>query len=85
MKNLKILNKSNFGLPEYATEGSAGFDLKANIEEIIYLKPLERKLIKTGLFMEIPEGYVGYVCTRSGRSLKEGLAVINAPGILLRM
>ena len=82
MKNLKIINKSNLENPEYATPDSAGFDLRANIDLSIILKPLERVLIKTGLFMEIPIGCVGYVCTRSGLALKKGLQVLNAPGVV---
>ena len=82
MKTIKIINKSTFDNPEYATVDSAGFDLRANIELQIEIKPLERVLIKTGLFMEIPQGCVGYVCTRSGLAIKKGLMVLNAPGVV---
>jgi dUTP pyrophosphatase len=79
---IKIVNKSNFETPRYATPDSAGFDLRANIESNIILKPFERTLIKTGIFMEIPKGCVGYVCTRSGLAIKKGLIVLNAPGVV---
>lgn len=82
MEKIRIVNKSNNPNPEHATPGSAGFDLRANLEETVIMKPFERKLIKTGLFMEIPKGHVGYVCTRSGLALKKGLQVLNAPGIV---
>ena len=88
MEKMKIVNKADNCVPEsyvpptYATPGSAGFDLRANIKDSITLKSFERKLIKTGLFMEIPKGHVGYVCTRSGLALKKGLQVLNAPGVV---
>lgn len=79
---VKVINKSNFTLPEYKTKGAAGVDLKANIEEEIVLKPLERKLIPTGLYVEIPEGYEGQVRPRSGLAIKHGVTVLNAPGTI---
>lgn len=79
---VKVINKSNFPLPEYKTKGAAGVDLKANIEEEIVLKPLERKLIPTGLYVEIPEGYEGQVRPRSGLAIKHGITVLNAPGTI---
>lgn len=79
---VKVINKSNFPLPEYKTKGAAGVDLKANIEEEIVLKPLERKLIPTGLYVEIPEGYEGQVRPRSGLAIKHGVTVLNAPGTI---
>lgn len=82
MKNIKIINKTDFENPSYATADSAGFDLRANIESNIVIKPLERVLVKTGIFMEIPKGCVGYVCTRSGMAIKKGLSVLNAPGVI---
>lgn len=82
MEKIRIVNKSKNPAPEHATPDSAGFDLRANIEEKITIKPFERKLINTGLFMEIPTGHVGYVCTRSGLALKKGLQVLNAPGVV---
>ena len=75
---LKIVNKSTNAMPAYATAGAAGFDLRANIE--VTLLPGERKLITTGLFMEIPLGYEGQVRPRSGLTLKRGLTVLNTPG-----
>jgi len=77
---LKIVNKSKNEMPAYATEGSAGFDLRANLDTKIVLGPGEIKLIPTGLFMEIPFGYEGQVRTRSGLALKRGLTVLNSPG-----
>lgn len=69
-------------MPQYETSASAGLDLKANIDELIVLKPLERVLIKTGLFLEIPEGYEAQVRPRSGLALKNGITVLNAPGTI---
>jgi dUTP pyrophosphatase len=82
MTQLKFVNQSKHENPKYATEDAAGFDLRANIEQSIVLKPFERALIKTGFFAEIPKGHVGYVCTRSGLAIKKGLAVLNAPGVV---
>ena len=79
---IKIINKSPFEAPAYATLDSAGFDLRANTDMYYTLKPLERALFKTGIFIEIPKGYVGYVCTRSGLAIKKGLVVLNAPGVV---
>lgn len=80
MKTVRVVNKSNYTLPEYKTLGSAGFDFKANIEEPIELKPLERRLIPTGLYVELPEGYELQVRPRSGLALKSGITVLNTPG-----
>ena len=80
MIKVKVINKSNYQLPEYATSGSAGMDLRANIEQEITLKPLERKLFPTGLFIQLPLGYEAQVRPRSGLALKKGLTVLNAPG-----
>lgn len=77
---IKIVNKSKNEMPAYATEGSAGFDLRANLDNPITLGPGEIKLIPTGLFMQIPFGYEGQVRTRSGLALKRGLVVLNSPG-----
>ncbi len=77
---IKIVNKSKHQLPQYATELSAGMDLRANIEQSIVLKPLERKLIPTGLFIELPEGYEAQIRPRSGLALKKGITVLNSPG-----
>ena len=79
---IKIVNKSNHPLPHYGTEASAGVDLRANITEAITLKPLERTLIKTGLFIELPIGYEAQVRPRSGLAYKHGLTVLNTPGTI---
>ena len=79
---VNIINKSKHVLPEYKTPLSAGMDLCANLEETIILKPLERKLIPTGLFIELPEGYEAQIRPRSGLALKEGITVLNAPGTI---
>lgn len=80
MIKVKIINKSKNQNPSYETEGSAGVDLRANIEDSIVLHPFERMLIPTGLFMEIPEGYEGQVRPRSGLAIKHGITVLNTPG-----
>jgi dUTP pyrophosphatase len=77
---VKVINKSKHALPSYETNGSAGLDVRANIEKPITLKPLERILVKTGLFMEIPVGYECQVRSRSGLALKRGVSVLNSPG-----
>ena len=77
---VKIINNSANPLPAYATEGSAGLDIRANLKEIEILQPLERKLIATGLFVEIPLGYEIQVRPRSGLALKKGLTCLNSPG-----
>ena len=79
---IKIINKSNQNLPEYATSQSAGMDLRANIEESIILAPLERKLIPTGLHIALPVGYEAQVRPRSGLALKHGITVLNTPGTI---
>ncbi len=77
---LKIINNSKNQLPTYATEGSAGADIRADIPAIESLQPLERKLIPTGLFLEIPAGYEIQVRPRSGLAVKKGLTCLNSPG-----
>ena len=77
-----IINKSTNGLPSYETPASAGLDIRAFIEEKLTLSPGERKLIKTGLFLEIPEGYEAQVRPRSGLALKNGITVLNSPGTI---
>ena len=77
---IKIINKSNHALPNYETIASAGMDLRANIAESITLKPLERTIVKTGLFIELPIGYEAQVRPRSGLAAKKGISVLNAPG-----
>jgi len=79
---IKIVNKSNHPLPHYGTEASAGVDLRANISESITLKPLERTLVKTGLFIELPVGYEAQVRPRSGLAYKNGVTVLNTPGTI---
>lgn len=80
--NVRIINKSRHTLPEYATEYSAGLDLKANIDTDITLQPLERALIPTGLYIELPQGYEAQIRPRSGLALKHGLTVLNSPGTI---
>lgn len=77
---IKIINKSNHNLPHYETIASAGMDLRANINESITLKPLERTIVKTGLFIELPIGFEAQVRPRSGLAAKKGITVLNAPG-----
>lgn len=78
--NVKIVNKSNHQLPSYATASSAGMDLKANILEPIVLKPMERYLFPTGIYIQLPEGYEAQIRPRSGLAAKYGITVTNAPG-----
>jgi dUTP pyrophosphatase len=79
---VKIINQSKNDLPTYATSGAAGMDLRADIPEPIEIKPLERKLIPTGLFMELPEGYEAQIRPRSGLAFKHGITVLNSPGTI---
>lgn len=79
---IKVINKSKHLLPEYATENSAGMDLRANIDEPIVLKPLERALIPTGIFIAVPHGYEAQVRPRSGLAIKKGITVLNTPGTI---
>ncbi|MGB5820126.1 MAG: dUTP diphosphatase [Saonia sp.] len=78
--NINIINSSGHDLPNYETAASAGMDLRANISEPITLQPLERAIIKTGLFIELPVGYEAQVRPRSGLAAKKGITVLNAPG-----
>jgi len=80
--NIKIINKSNHDLPNYETYASAGMDLRANLSEPITLQPLERAIIKTGLFIELPVGIEAQVRPRSGLAAKKGITVLNAPGTI---
>lgn len=82
MIQIPIVNKSRHALPEYATEQSAGMDLRANIDAPVTLEPLQRALIPTGLFMALPEGYEAQVRPRSGLAIKHGIGVLNAPGTI---
>ena len=77
---IKIINKSQHALPNYETNASAGMDLRANLNEAILLKPLERAIVKTGLFIELPIGYEAQVRPRSGLAAKKGITVLNSPG-----
>ena len=79
---VKIVNSSGNPLPDYSTSSSAGMDLRANLEQEVILKPLERKLIPTGLFMELPEGFEAQIRPRSGLALKKGISVLNTPGTI---
>lgn len=79
---IKVVNKSKHPLPHYATAQSAGMDLRANLDESVILKPLERTLVKTGIFMELPVGYEAQVRPRSGLAFKKGVTVLNAPGTI---
>ena len=80
--NVKVINKSKHDLPHYSTLTSAGMDLRANIDEAISLKPLERTIVKTGIFMELPIGYEAQVRPRSGLAFKKGITVLNSPGTI---
>ena len=79
---IKVVNKGHQPLPQYATAQSAGMDLRANIEEPIVLKPMERRLIPTGLYIALPEGYEAQVRPRSGLAFKKGITVLNSPGTI---
>ena len=82
MIEIKVVNRGHQPLPQYATVQSAGMDLRANIDAPITLKPLERKLVPTGLYIALPEGFEAQVRPRSGLALKHGLTVLNAPGTI---
>lgn len=80
--NVRIINKSKHPLPAYATALSAGMDLRANLDKPIVLKPLERCLVPTGLYIALPEGYEAQVRPRSGLAIKKGIGVLNSPGTI---
>ncbi|WP_276359506.1 dUTP diphosphatase [Daejeonella sp. H1SJ63] len=80
--NIRIINKSSHALPAYETAASAGMDLRANIEEAVLLKPMERRLIPTGLFIELPVGYEAQIRPRSGLAYKHGISILNTPGTI---
>lgn len=82
MTSIQIINKSKHPLPQYETKQSAGLDLRANLEESIVLKPLNRVLVKTGLFIALPNGYEAQVRPRSGLAFKKGITVLNSPGTI---
>jgi dUTP pyrophosphatase len=79
---IQIVNQSKHDLPQYATELSAGLDLRANLENTIALKPLQRELISTGLFIALPAGYEAQIRPRSGLAFKHGITVLNSPGTI---
>ena len=79
---INIVNTSGNELPTYATAGSAGMDIRANLQEAVVLQPLERSLIPTGLFIELPEGYEAQVRPRSGLAIKQGITCLNSPGTI---
>ena len=79
---IKIINKSHHPMPAYATPQSAGIDIRANLTEPVELKPFERKLIPTGLYIALPEGYEAQLRPRSGLALKHGLTLLNTPGTI---
>src|ERR1700761_484134 len=80
--NIRIINKSKNTLPAYETEHAAGMDLRADLEEPVRLNPLERKLIPTGLYMELPEGFEAQIRPRSGLAFKHGIGIVNSPGTI---
>ncbi len=82
MIKVQVINKGHQPLPAYATEQSAGMDLRANIDEPIMLRPMERRLIPTGLYIALPKGYEAQVRPRSGLALKHGITVLNTPGTI---
>lgn len=82
MIQIKVINKGHQQLPAYATSQSAGMDLRANLDAPIVLKPMERKLVSTGLFIALPEGFEAQVRPRSGLALKHGITVLNTPGTI---
>jgi dUTP pyrophosphatase len=82
MVKIKLVNQSNHSVPEFATPGSAGVDLRACLESDIVLKPLERVLVPTGLFIELPQGYEAQIRPRSGLAVKSGISVLNSPGTI---
>lgn len=82
MLQIQIINKSAHALPAYETSASAGMDLRANLEETFIIKPMERRLVPTGLFIELPVGYEAQIRPRSGLALKHGISILNSPGTI---
>nr|WP_319400612.1 dUTP diphosphatase [uncultured Carboxylicivirga sp.] len=82
MSIVKIVNKGKHPLPQYSTEHSSGMDIRANIEESIVLKPLQRTIVPTGLFIQLPEGHEAQIRPRSGLAAKHGITVLNSPGTI---
>ena len=79
---INIVNRSRHSLPDYATVSSAGMDLRANLDKPIVLKPLERSLIPTGIYIQLPNGYEAQIRPRSGLAVKHGISIVNAPGTI---
>jgi dUTP pyrophosphatase len=79
---INVVNKSGNALPEYATAGAAGMDIRADIEQVIILQPLERTMVPTGIFIEVPEGYEAQIRPRSGLAVKQGITCLNTPGTI---
>lgn len=80
--NVKIVNRSKHELPAYSTELSAGMDIRANLSDPIVMRPMERKMIPTGLFIELPQGFEAQIRPRSGMAIKRGISVLNSPGTI---
>jgi dUTP pyrophosphatase len=80
--NIRIINKSKNSLPAYETLHAAGMDLRADLEETVTLKPMERKLVPTGLYIELPEGFEAQIRPRSGLAFKHGIGIVNSPGTI---
>jgi dUTP pyrophosphatase len=80
--NIRIVNRSANALPEYATPGSSGMDIRANLDEPVMIKPLERILVSTGLHIELPQGYEAQIRPRSGLAIKQGITCLNTPGTI---
>jgi dUTP pyrophosphatase len=80
--NIKVVNRSKHALPAYATVHSAGMDLRADLDKPLTLRPMERALIPTGLYIELPEGYEAQIRPRSGLALKKGITILNSPGTI---
>lgn len=79
---IRVINKSKHKLPEYSTIASAGMDLRANLDSDLILKPLERAMVPTGLFLEIPQGFEAQIRPRSGLALRDGITILNSPGTI---
>jgi dUTP pyrophosphatase len=79
---IRVINKSKHKLPEYSTKASAGMDIRVNLEEKVIIKPMERVMVPTGLFLEIPEGYEAQIRLRKGLAIKKGIKILNTPGTI---
>ena len=79
---IKVVNRSSNSLPEYATEGAAGMDIRAHLPAVVQLQPMERILVPTGLFIELPEGYEAHIRPRSGLAIRQGITCLNTPGTI---